>query len=1271
MYKHLCSYVALLFAIVMSSVSFGQTNENYEILNSKFRDYQIVEINANAVYRQLSELRSDGIVELRISEDITWKLNLKNSDIIANTYQVVEATENGLIKKRGTTALPMNGYVVGQPNSRVSLTFNDDFIYGFIKSGFSTYYIEPLYHFEKTGSKNKFVLYSDKDVIVDETQICGYELYQQELTKTKKMDLKGSGQRMPGGCYRVFYAIASDWSMVDHYGSNGTQNHNIGVLNNVQTNYDDEFADEIQFFLNEQWLSSCSTCDPWPSSTNSSTVLNSFTNWAISGFSNIHNLGSMWSRRDYNNGVIGLAWVGVLCSSFRYNILSDFSNNAQLKRVLMAHEIGHNFDASHNTGIMAPSVNTSNTWSNTSINEIQNHYLQASCLDNCPGSNPIDVDFTYDQIEFCIEGEISFSGVSNSATSWNWTFEGGTPNTSTSQFPVISYPASGTYEVTLEVSNGFNTATTSLFIDVEVTPFPIADFQFIINDLQVNLIYTGSGAESYEWNFGDGGFSSMQNPIHNYASNGTYNVSLTVFNDCGENTFTVPIDINALPFVNFTSNTQTGCAPRQIAFTSLSSNVDSIRWNFPGGIPATSTEQNPTVLYNVPGTYQVSLEGFNSGGSNIILRDGFIAISESPITGFDWVLDGHILNVTSTASGFDSIYYSFGYGNNSSEENPIHYYWENGTYLVTQHLVNQCGIFTQSDTVVVASPPLMFIEVDSSTICVNDSIQFIANVAFAPDSILWVFQGGTPSTSTESFPLVTYDNSGQYGVTLMAWNQFGLGSVSVDSLIIVNGTPEINFTYIEDTLVVEFTSNIQNGSNLLWNFGDGNTSSDANPRHIYQNYGDYIVSLSAENECGVNTNQQSVKVQSSPTANFTVSNDKICFGNQVTFINNSSSSATTYQWAFEGGTPATSNEKEPIITYLNPGVYNVTLTVSNSSGSDELILEDIITVDPNALASFTYTVNEFNFNGLFTGSVGADLEWSFGDGNKSTLQNPTNTYSSYGSYDVQLVAKNSCGTDTISSIVHIYSIPSGGFSSSSTWTCFGDTIQFTNESFGPYTDVQWIFEGGDPEMSTEDNPRVYYSRGGLFDVTLIVSNPVGSDTLIFSEYIEIDGVPTADFGLIASGLSIEGQYNGQFAQTFDWDFGDGNSSQEPNPTHQYALEGTYLVTLFVSNSCGIDSFTREIVVTTSSTEDDLLNSKFKLMPNPASHSVSIIIGEMFSNDFYFSIQNALGQELERIDSFEFINGNLIKDISQYKNGIYFITIHNAGRVITQPLIIID
>ena len=134
----------------------------------------------------------------------------------------------------------------------------------------------------------------------------------------------------------------------------------------------------------------------------------------------------------------------------------------------------------------------------------------------------------------CAPFDVTFTDQSSGTpTAWNWSFPGGTPSTSTLQNPTITYGSAGTYEVTLEAidNNGANSITQSSFITV--LDVPVADYSFMVNGAEVTFTNATTGAVSYSWNFGDGSFSTDENPVHTYTNPGTYTVELTGANGCG------------------------------------------------------------------------------------------------------------------------------------------------------------------------------------------------------------------------------------------------------------------------------------------------------------------------------------------------------------------------------------------------------------------------------------------------------------------------------------------------------------------------------------------------------------------------------------------------------------------------------------------------------------------------------------------------------------------------------------------------------------------
>ena len=167
-----------------------------------------------------------------------------------------------------------------------------------------------------------------------------------------------------------------------------------------------------------------------------------------------------------SGNVIGLAWIGVVCNNgFRYNVMENYSSNSNSLRVLSSHEIGHNFSAGHDGGsgfIMSPSVNNTTAWSSGSVANIESHYnSRLSCFTSCGsggggggGGSAPDADFNFTITDPCATGEVIFTdNSSNNPDSWFWTFEGGNPSSSTARNPIVSYPQSGTFDVTLFVSN--------------------------------------------------------------------------------------------------------------------------------------------------------------------------------------------------------------------------------------------------------------------------------------------------------------------------------------------------------------------------------------------------------------------------------------------------------------------------------------------------------------------------------------------------------------------------------------------------------------------------------------------------------------------------------------------------------------------------------------------------------------------------------------------------------------------------------------------------
>ena len=342
-------------------------------------------------------------------------------------------------------------------------------------------------------------------------------------------------------------------------------------------------------------------------------------------------------------------------------------------------------------------------------------------------------------------------------------------------------------------------------------------------------------------------------------------------------------------------------------------------------------------------------------------------------------------------------------------------------------------------------------------------------------------------------------------------------------------------------------------------------------------------------------------VLAEPVANFSANITNVAVGGQVLFTDLSTGGPVTWAWSFPGGTPATSTlQTPPPIFYNTAGQYNVTLTITNSWGTDPEVKTNYIVVSNSFPPIANFSANQTNiptggqvqFTDLSTGTP-TSWSWSFPGGTPatSTLQNPPLIiYNTAGQYNVSLTVTNSFGTNTNTKTNYITVInsilPMADFTASLTAITTGAMIQFTDLSTGTPTSWSWTFPGGTPGSSTlQTPPLILYSAAGQYDVTLTVTNLAGSNTKTKVQYITVTNQvapPVADFNANQTNITPGGQV--QFSDlttgnptSWSWEFAGGNpgtSTQQTPPLITYSTAGQYNVSLSVANAGGGNTKTR-------------------------------------------------------------------------------------------------
>jgi len=318
-----------------------------------------------------------------------------------------------------------------------------------------------------------------------------------------------------------------------------------------------------------------------------------------------------------------------------------------------------------------------------------------------------------------------------------------------------------------------------------------------------------------------------------------------------------------------------------------------------------------------------------------------------------------------------------------------------------------------------------------------------------------------------------------------------------------------------------------------------------------------------------------------PVASFTATPLTGCAPMVVSFTSTSTGSPTSYLWTFGSSLIPPSSSQNPIVAYTVPGIYTVTLTVTNASGSNTKTQSNYITVKQVPVVAFSGspltgcigTAISFSPNITWNSAGTGTYGWDFGDGGSSAASNPTHTYTNSGTYTVKLTAINTVGcpaTDTIPNYISIYPAPVLNFTASDTAICAlnGSTIFTANNSgTGPFTNT-WDFGDGSSPLTATGSVSHSYGSVGSYTVKLTVTDGHGcTDSVKKINYIKLY---TVSAGFTAASTACQGasvamaNTSPTAGVSVSWDFGDGITATGNTTAHTYTTAGIFTITEFVS-----------------------------------------------------------------------------------------------------------
>ncbi|OFY89751.1 MAG: hypothetical protein A2236_12445 [Bacteroidetes bacterium RIFOXYA2_FULL_33_7] len=834
-------------------------------------------------------------------------------------------------------------------------------------------------------------------------------------------------------------------------------------------------------------------------------------------------------------------------------------------------------------------VNISNT---VSVNEYAEIYNSPETT--CPNQN----------MQF-------YSNLDNSHT-FLWDFGGG--NTFEGQNVNYAFPALGTYTVALTITNSCGNDTI-IYKDIEITnSTPVDEYaelyyypQTACPNQYMSFYSNLDDTHTFLWNFGGTTYSG-QNVNFSFPSLGVYTVTLTITNSCGNDT-TIYQSVEITNDGSFSTYCEVGtyqnnvCPGSQVTFYANSNDIQSYEWNFGDG-SSVSYDSNPNHSYSSLGTYTYSVTLFNSCGNDTTVYGQINITNDVPVYPYVQVYyypeescpNQQVQFYTNLDDSYTCVWNINGV--TYTENNAYHAFNAIGTYNYSTTITNSCG----SDTIIYGSitisnnvPFAGYCEVGTyvNQACPGSTIQFYTNSDQA-QSYLWNFGDGT-TESENSYPSHSYASIGAYTYSVTLYNSCGSDTTIYGEIDIVNDVPVYPYVQINHNpeescpnQQVQFYSNVDNTYSFLWNFSDGTTSTESYAYHEFSAPGTYTVSLKLTNSCGSDTTiythvNISNDLPFSGNLNVYVENYNVC-PNTDMYFQAWAEQGYSYLWNFDDGT--TDYDQYVNHSFPEVGTYDVSITIANACGMDTTINLAINVVNDLPIQNLWYNVSAYSAcpNDYISFNTDEDYNcvWNFGDGVTSTSNYANHAYSTVGNYTASLKVTNECDVDT--TVYFTISVNSGAsFSNNiyfyhypSTGVCPGESVNFQFE--GNY---ESLLDFGDGTTSTNSYEEHSYDAVGTYNVSLTLTNGCGNDTTLYStvEVSNNNGVNYLWFDMSASTIcpNTEVEFWTDDYASYLWNFGDGTTSIIGDPNHTYYENGTYNVTLTVTNFCGHSATSTETI----------------------------------------------------------------------------------------------
>jgi PKD repeat protein len=714
-------------------------------------------------------------------------------------------------------------------------------------------------------------------------------------------------------------------------------------------------------------------------------------------------------------------------------------------------------------------------------------------------------------------------------------------------------------------------------------------------------------------------------------------------------------------------------------------------WDF--GDSTTSNDQLPTHAYNSAGNYYVCLTITDSATGSLALQccDSVGTLNNNCTFSYQ-ITPGtpavaQFVGIPSMTTG-STLVWDFGDGTTGAGPIISHSYLQPGTYLV-------CMYERDSITQATYCSSCLWIPVTATSGCLFSTTPSIIDpYTFAfdcipsttTDPVIWDF--GDNTTDSGVSVSHTYLLPGTYTITMTIYTPNG--PCSYFDVVTIGSTTLCSFLTRQDSLnpmqyYFDATGSTA-GSTFSWDFGDGSTGTGQNVGHLYTTNGTYTVTMSEFDSNGLIlcSYWTTISIGLNTSCNFYPS--PLPNSTQVDFYTQFPLGASV-TWDFGDGTSATGTFVSHV--YNAFGTYNVCVVAAYNGMTCSSCSTVVVSNNPVGGCSFTAipdSINPFLLY-VFASGSGNTYVWDFGDGSApDTGAFASHVYASAGTYNVCVYERDSIGL-IVCSICHpvvigtVFQQCQANFAAVSV----GLDAYFVDMSTVSSTSTMYMWDFGDGGTSTAQYPQYTYALPGWYRICLTIIDANCQSSYCDSLYVDsVISNPTACnaffvFTQTAAYQMVAVNLSSGFNLAFNWDFGDGTTSNLPYPTHTYNVTGTYAICLTVSDNAGcvstycdtlsVDSLGQihyhglqgfvlnvlspEAITGIDQTATEIVTGVF---PNPATTTLHINTANGISGSVDYRIVNVTGAEIRKGS---LNSGENIISVDAISPGLYMIEFRDS------------